>query len=417
MSMSIFDRRESNVRSYSRSFPTVFVKGKDAFLFDKQGKRYVDFFSGAGALNYGHNPAQMKAALVEYLEADGIVHGLDMATGAKQRFLEIFESVVLEPRGLDHKIQFCGPTGTNAVEAALKLARRVTRRANIIAFTNAYHGHTAGALSITGGASYRNEAYVNRNNVTFMPYDGYLGKDVNTIDYLAQCLADGSSGVDTPAAVVLETVQAEGGVNVATDTWLRDLESLCRQHDILLIVDDIQVGCGRTGPFFSFERANIRPDIVTLSKSISGFGLPLALVLIRPDLDQWQPGEHTGTFRGNNLAFVTGAEALNAWKNPALSQAVVRKGDRIMERLNGFINVYQGLEARVRGLGLIHGLDIANPETSKAITEEAFRRGLVIERCGPDGRVIKFLPPLTIEETVLEEGLDVIEQSIQLVAA
>jgi diaminobutyrate-2-oxoglutarate transaminase len=411
--LTIFERRESNVRSYCRAFPAVFVKGKDAFLFDDQGKRYIDFFSGAGALNYGHNPARMKAALVDYVQADGIVHGLDMATVAKQRFLERFESVVLKPRGLDHKVQFCGPTGTNAIEAALKLARRVKQRSNVVAFTNAYHGLTSGALSVTGSAQYRNEAFVNRQDVSFMPYDGYLGAGVNTVDYLAKCIEDESSGLDLPAAVVLETVQAEGGVNVAGDSWLRDLGALCARHDILLIVDDIQVGCGRTGPFFSFERAGITPDMVTLSKSISGFGLPMALVLIRPEFDQWRPGEHTGTFRGNNLAFVTGTEALHDWETPAFSASVVRKGERLAQRLEEIADAYPKLGARVRGLGLIYGLDIANPGISGAVAREAFRQGLVIEQCGEDGRVLKFLPPLTIDDEVIEEGLDVVDRSIR----
>ena len=253
--MKVFERLESQVRTYSRSFPAVFEKAKGSFLYDAQGKRYIDFFCGAGSLNYGHNNPAIKAAILNYLNSDGVVHGLDMATSAKGRFLEQFESVILAPRGMEYKIQFTGPTGTNAVEAALKLARKIKKRSNIIAFTNGFHGLSSGSLAVTARSFYRNEAFINRSNVSFMPFDGYFGKDTHTIDYIRQFIEDGSSGIDLPAAVIVETVQAEGGVRVAAKKWLQELQTLCQEFDMLLIVDDIQVGCGRTGTFFSFEPA------------------------------------------------------------------------------------------------------------------------------------------------------------------
>ena len=410
--MDISQQRESEIRSYSRSFPALFAKAKGAHLYDASGRQFIDFFSGAGALNYGHNNELLKNAIIQYMLADGVTHSLDMATEAKQRFLQRFESVILQPRNLDYKVQFTGPTGTNATEAALKLARKVKKRANIVAFTNGYHGLTAGALATTGNRYYRNEAFVNRQNVSFMPYDGYFGENVNTVDYLRKFLQDESSGLDLPAAVILETVQAEGGINIASRRWLRELAQLCRDFDILLIVDDIQVGVGRTGSFFSFEEAGIVPDMVTLSKSIGGFGLPMALLLIKPEIDQWKPGEHTGTFRGNNLAFVAAAEALSYWESNAFVQAIRGRSEILNETLRGLQSEYPQLNAQVRGKGLIYGFELATPELSQAIGRAAFERGLIIERCGALDTVLKFLPPLVIEEDVLRAGLEIVNESI-----
>ena len=409
----IFQRRESEVRSYCRSFPKVFNKAKGTFLFDIDGRRYIDFFCGAGALNYGHNDDSIKRAILDYLANDGIVHSLDIATSAKERFLERFEAVILTPRNLDYKVQFVGPTGTNAIEAALKLARKVKRRANIIAFTNGYHGLSAGSLAITADSFYRHEGFVNRLNVSFMPFDGYFGPETNTIDYLRRYLEDTSSGIDTPAAVVVETVQCEGGVNVARTQWLRELGSLCREHGILLVVDDIQVGCGRTGTFFSFERAGIEPDIVALSKSLSAFGLPMSLLLFKPELDIWKPGEHSGTFRGNNLAFVAATEALHHWETEAFSQGVQAKSEWVSHRLARLVEELPDLCRETRGIGLIQGLELESSDLTEIVVKEAFRQGLVIELCGAQRKVLKVLPPLNIPDNALEEGIGIIERTMR----
>ncbi len=409
--MRIFEQLESQVRSYVRNFPAIFERAHNARLFDEQGKEYIDFFAGAGTLNYGHNNAAVTKALIEHLENEGVVHGLDMATSAKKRFLESFSGIILEPRYVDYKVQFAGPTGTNAVETALKLARMLKGRSNIISFTNAFHGLTMGSMAITGNSFYRDEAFINRSNVAFMPFDGYFGSDVNTAEYLRKFLEDSSSGVDLPAAIILETIQAEGGVNVASVEWLQEIEKICRDFDILLIVDDIQVGNGRTGHFFSFEESGINPDIVVLSKSIGG-GLPLSLVLIRPELDQWKPGEHTGTFRGNNLAFVAASELFKYWENDNLSEAVFYKEKILREALEKISEKYPVLDSEVRGRGLIYGLKIPGNNFCRELSAECFERGLVIELAGADDDVLKFLPPLTIEEDVLKEGLDIIDKSI-----
>jgi len=409
--MRIFENMESRVRGYIRSFPVIFKSAKGSIMVDEMDKEYIDFFAGAGTLNYGHNNEQLTQAMIEYLQSDGIVHGLDMATIAKKKFLQKFYDTILEPRNLEYKIQFTGPTGTNAVETSLKLARMVKGRSNIVCFTNGYHGLTMGSLSITGNNFYRDEAYISRSNVSFMPYDGYMGPDYNTLDLFKKMLTDNSSGLDLPAAVILETIQAEGGVNIAGAEWLKELANICREFDILLIVDDIQVGNGRSGDFFSFEEAGIKPDIVALSKSIGG-GLPLAFILMRPDLDQWKPGEHTGTFRGNNLAFVASYQALHYWDNIDLSEAVKYKGAVIEKELLAIAEKYPEINGEVRGRGMIYGLEIPERGLAGQISEKCFENGLVIELAGADNQVIKFLPALTIDEETLLRGIGMVDQSI-----
>lgn len=415
--MRTLERLESNVRSYCRNLPAVFSSARNALLEDEKGLRYIDFLAGASSLNYGHNNPLLKADLLEYLGRDGIVHSLDMATEAKLQFLESLERLVFKPRGLHYKVQFTGPTGTNAVEAALKLARRVTGRQNVVAFTNAFHGMSLGSVAATGNRYYRKAAGVALPNVSFLPYDGYFGPEVDTIDYFERLLNDTGSGLDHPAAVLVETVQGEGGINVASAAWLRRLAALCRRHDMLLIVDDIQMGCGRTGRFFSFEEAGLVPDLVILSKSLSGYGLPLSVVLIRPDLDQWQPGEHSGTFRGNNLAFVTGASALaHYWADERFALEVQRKGQRLRARLQEIAILWDDRPATVRGRGMVQALDCHSGERAQAVCRAAFERGLVIETSGPRDHVLKCIPPLTIADEELDTALDILRQSVEATA-
>jgi diaminobutyrate-2-oxoglutarate transaminase len=407
------ERMESEVRSYCRSFPTVFARAEGSTIHASDGREYLDFFAGAGALNYGHNDPVMKEALLEYISSSGISHGLDMATEAKCAFLESFEKRILAPRKSPYKVMFPGPTGTNAVEAALKLARKVTGRSSVIAFSNAFHGMTLGSLALTGNETVRAGAGVDLGNVVRMPYCGYLGSENDSLDYIETFLEDPSSGVDAPAAFIVETVQGEGGINVASGAWLRRLQEVARQHDALLIIDDIQVGCGRTGPFFSFEKMGIHPDIVCLSKSLSGYGLPFSLLLFRSELDRWTPGEHNGTFRGNNLAFVTATAALeHYWKDDALSRDVAAKATLISQRLR---SIAGNVGAEHRGRGLIQGLAFDRPSAAKAAAGEAFRHGLLIECAGPRDEVLKLLPPLTIDRAALTRGLDIIEDAIQVV--
>lgn len=418
MDLKIFDRLESEVRGYVRSFPVVFKQAKGSVLTDEAGRDYIDFFAGAGSLNYGHNNPVFKQKLIEYIESDGVVHGLDMATSAKRAFIETFERVLLKPRDWRYTLQFTGPTGTNAVEAALKLARLVKGRSNIISFTHGFHGVTGGSLAVTANAKFRTAAGTSLGNTTFMPFDGYLGPDVDTIVYMERMLEDQSSGVDKPAAVIVETVQGEGGINVASLRWLKELQRLCRKHDMLLIVDDIQAGCGRTGTFFSFEPAGIRPDIITLSKSLSGYGLPMSLVLIKPELDVWKPGAHSGTFRGNNLAFVTAAAALDTyWTNSAFASDVQRKERITRDFLENIVQSYPGAGLSVRGRGLMQGLVSQDMSFASKVAALAFRQGIIIETSGANDEVLKLLPALTIEDDLLRRGLEIIDQCVAEVLA
>ena len=411
--MNTFETYESEVRGYCRNFPAVFATAKGAWMTDNTGRRYLDFFSGAGVLNYGHNPDKIKQALLAYLMRDGITHTLDMYSEAKEKFIRRFQDVILQPRGLSYKFQFPGPTGTNAVEAALKLARKVTGRDQVVSFTNAFHGMTLGSLAVTGNGFKRAGAGVSLGHTASVPFDGYMGSEVDTLDYFETMLVDNGSGMESPAAVIVETVQAEGGVNVASAAWLRRLRDITARHGIVLIVDDIQVGCGRTGHFFSFEEAGIVPDIVTLSKSLSGYGLPLALVLIKPELDQWAPGEHNGTFRGHCPAFVTATAALGFWNSTLLQDSVTQKGDKTVEHLTRMVKA-QGLDATVRGRGLIQGVAFSEPGLATRISQACFERGLIIETAGIDDQVLKLLPSLTIKEDELQHGLDIIESSLRV---
>lgn len=407
--MDTFERLESNVRGYCRTFPTVFATASGATLVNEAGEQFIDFFAGAGSLNYGHNDPTLKQALVEYLTGDGLLHALDMSTTAKRSFLETFDELILRPRGMSYKVMFPGPTGTNAVESALKLARKVTGRHNVVSFTNGFHGMTLGSLALTGNSEKRAGAGVPLNNVTHMPFCDYLGTETDTIAALERFLDDSSSGVDLPAAFILETVQAEGGVNIGTRGWLEALSALAARYQVLLIIDDIQVGCGRTGPFFSFEPFGIEPDIICLSKSISGYGLPMALTLMKPDLDVFEPGEHNGTFRGHNAAFVTATAALRKfWQDESLTEKVSRDARKIRDAL---LDIAADHEAEVRGRGLIQGIEFADHSIAAAISREAFSRGLVIETAGPNDEVIKTLPPLTISDDQLTRGLEILATS------
>ncbi len=416
--MKIFEEIESEVQSYARSFPRVFNKAQGSFLHDEEGNRYLDFLAGAGTLNYGHNNPVLKQALLQYINDDGITHGLDLHTRAKGEFLEAFSEKILKPRGMDYVVQFTGPTGTNAVEAAMKIARNVSGQQNIVTFTNGFHGVSLGSLAATGNSHHRNAAGVSLSGIHRLPFDGYLGEDMDTTAYLDKVLSDSSSGINSPAAVIVETVQGEGGINAASIEWLQNLQAVCRKHDMLLIVDDIQAGCGRTGDFFSFEEAGIEPDIITLSKSLAGYGLPFAVVLMKPELDQWKPGEHNGTFRGNNLAFVTAKAAIDHyWSDDSFSKEVKRKGRYVSERLNAIVEQYGEGKFTTRGRGMFQGINCINGELAGAITHKAFQKGLIIETSGADDQVVKILCPLVIGDEDLKAGIDIVEQAIKEVCA
>ncbi|MEO0977743.1 MAG: diaminobutyrate--2-oxoglutarate transaminase [Pseudomonadota bacterium] len=406
-------RLESNVRSYVRSFPFLAKSASGSTIVANDGTEYIDFLAGAGALNYGHNCKIIRNALIDYLSEDGITHSLDFATVAKNRFIDAFDRLILQPRGMNFRFQFCGPTGTNAVEAAIKIARKVTGRRDVLGFTHGFHGMTTGSLELTDNPYYKEGLPVPEPQVGKpLPFCASEEEQEASIAAIAESLQSRSEDNAAPAAIIVEPIQGEGGINVAPLPWLKALEGLCRQFGVLLIIDDIQMGCGRTGDFFSFEKAGISPDIVVLSKSVGGFGLPMALVLMKPEHDVWKPGQHNGTFRGNNLAFVAATVALeHFWSDFEFYDEVKAKAEHIEDRLGQLVVQNPTLDLRYRGKGFVWGLESKSfPEVAGQVQKMSFERGLIIETCGRDDQVLKFLAPLTSTLKEIDKGFDVLTE-------
>jgi diaminobutyrate-2-oxoglutarate transaminase len=353
--------------------------------------------------------------LVDFIQADGVAHSLDMATTPKRAFLEAFVSTILEPRGMNYKLQFMGPTGTNAVEAALKLARKVTNRTQVVAFGHGFHGMTLGSLACTANGFFRQAAGVPLDHVHRLPFETHPGGGVSQLEAFRAELSDASSGLEAPAAFIVETLQAEGGVNVASEAWLRLVQDIAHEVGALFIVDDIQVGCGRTGSYFSFDGMNLQPDIVCLAKGIGGFGTPLAMNLVKPEHDIWTPGEHTGTFRGQGLSFVAGREALRYFEDDTLMRDVKRKGETMRAALEAIAAEHQGDGYEVRGKGMMQALDVVAGDLAKAVATACFEDGLLVCPCGTGGRVLKLIPPLTIPDEDLSEGISIFAAAINKV--
>ncbi|MDO4459179.1 MAG: aspartate aminotransferase family protein [Clostridia bacterium] len=413
--MKAFEEYESQVRSYCRKFETVFVRSKDAKQYDEDGREYIDFFMGAGALNYGHNNDYIKEKLIKYLMDDGVTHAMDMYTKPKREFIEYFEEKILAPRGLDYKIMFPGPTGTNSVETALKLARKVTGRQTVFAFMGCFHGMSLGSLSLTTEEAARKGAGVPLNNVVHIPAP-YMFPGLDVLNYIDTLITHDHSGVEKPAAIFIETLQAEGGIYAFSNEFLKGLRELCDKHEILLVVDDVQTGCGRTGYFFSFERAGIVPDIVCMSKSIGGYGTPFALTLFKRELDIWNPGEHNGTFRGFQLSIVAAKAALEL----AVEKDVPGMAKSKETFMRNFLETEMGKispEIEVRGMGLMWGCDFGKfPKgTVIKIIHEAFDNGLIFEAAGREDCVAKLMPSLMIDQETLEKGLSIFVQAVKTV--
>ncbi len=414
--LEIFEKNESGVRTYCRKFPECFDKGENSIMYTSSGKRYVDFFAGAGALNFGHNNPYIKGKIVDYLKEDNIIQGLDFYTPVTEHFLKTMRDKYFEPNNYDYRIMLCNASGANSVEAALKLARKNKNRTNIFAFTGSYHGQSLGALAATSGVHGRGGAGVPLNDVTFIPYATDLETEDASLDYIRWVLTDDHCGIDKPAAFLLECVQGEGGIKIASTRWLQEVRKICDEHDILMICDEIQSGVGRTGDYFSWERADIEPDMITVSKSVGGFGIPVAFLFVKPELDIFTPGEHTGTFRGNQLALLGAAATMEFFVDNKIDEDVKRKG-KIVEQFmkERILPIDERLEAR--GLGLFWGIDFSKIDSrlTDALREECFKNHLVIDSCGREGCVIKLLSPLTIEDEVLYEGLDILEKSTKAI--
>jgi diaminobutyrate-2-oxoglutarate transaminase len=416
---------ESNARAYPRRLPITLASARGVKVRDVEGREYIDCLAGAGALALGHNHTVVVDAIRRALDAEVPLQTLDLATPLKDQFTrELFDSL---PSGFadQFKIHFCGPTGADGVEAALKLARTATGRKGILAFHGAYHGMTQGALSVTGDLGPKAGVGGPIVDVQFAPFPSEyrcpfgLGAEAGataSANYLERLLDDPNCGILPPAAIILEVVQGEGGVNPAPDDWLRRVREIASRHDVLLIVDEVQTGLGRTGRFYAFERAGIVPDIVVLSKAIGG-GLPLAVLLYRRDLDVWRPGAHAGTFRGNQLAFAAGAATIRYVLHERLERHAEVAGQRLQQALEAIAEEATCI-GDVRGRGLMRGVEICEPadrcasngvapppssEMARRIQQECLRRSLIVELGGRLGSVVRFLPPLIVSLGEIDE--------------
>ncbi|MFD9033983.1 diaminobutyrate--2-oxoglutarate transaminase family protein [Streptomyces sp. NPDC059567] len=414
--------RESAARTYARSLPIVPVRARGLTIEGADGRRYLDCLSGAGTLALGHNHPVVLEAIKKVLDSGAPLHVLDLATPVKDAFTtELFATL---PPGLAHdaRIQFCGPAGTDAVEAALKLVRTATGRRSLLSFTGAYHGMTAGALDASGGAT--------DVRVTRLPYPqnyrcpfgvgGERGAEL-AARWTENLLDDPKSGVPTPAAMILEPVQGEGGVIPAPDAWLRRMREITAARSIPLIADEVQTGVGRTGAFWAVEHSGIVPDVMVLSKAIGG-SLPLAVIVYRSELDAWEPGAHAGTFRGNQLAMAAGAATLAYVRENRLADRAATLGARMLGRLQGLAAAHPCI-GDVRGRGLMIGVELVDPDATDpgdlgatappadpalatAVQRECLDRGLIVELGGRHSGVVRLLPPLTLTDEQAEAVLD-----------
>ncbi|GAB2198758.1 diaminobutyrate--2-oxoglutarate transaminase family protein [Sessilibacter sp. MAH4] len=411
------NQTESNARSYPRNIPIAIKKAQGIFVEDTQGQLFIDCLAGAGTFALGHNHPEVVRAVNDYLVSGGPWQTLDLTSPAKREFVKEVFSILPKEFARCAKLQFCGPAGTDAVEAAIKLAKTATKRSGIWSFSGAYHGMTNGTLSLMGNRGTKSPVPDLMANVQFMPYPyeyrcpfGLTGEAsiYANLNLLEHQLLDSHSGTPLPAAIVVEAIQGEGGVIPAPLKWLQGLRDLCDRFDVPLIFDEIQCGVGRSGNMFAFEFANIQPDILVMSKAIGG-GLPMALIAYHEKLDKWLPGAHTGTFRGNQLAMVAGAKTLQLIRSENILENVRKRGDQLLSALKRLQQDYEFL-GDVRGRGLMIGVEIVSANNSpqkpkmadgniaRKIQQLCLHHGLILELGGRAGATVRFLPPLNITQ-------------------
>ncbi|HEU5469672.1 MAG TPA: diaminobutyrate--2-oxoglutarate transaminase family protein [Actinophytocola sp.] len=420
---------ESNARTYPRRLPIAIAEATGSVVTDVDGRTYIDFLSGAGVLALGHNHPELVAAVRDQLGL--ITHGLDFPTPVRAEFAR--RQLGMLPPGLRDrmKIHFCGPTGADGVEAAVKLCKKATGRGGVVAFQGSYHGSTQGALSLTSETAPKDGLHNLLPGVHFTPF-GYCHRcpvgltpdtcSVNCARVLANTLADTHGGVSKPAAIIMELVQGEGGSIPAPAKFVHRIADIAAEHDIPLIIDEVQTGCGRTGTWFAFEPYGIEPDVIVASKGLSGLGLPVSIILYRDHLDTWAPGSHIGTFRGNNLAFASGNAYLTVLHRDNLLANVRDRGDQL---LTGLIGMQQAspLIADVRGRGLMLGIELAGHagagagEVARRVQRAALRRGLILELGGREDCVVRLLPPLNVTAEVTADALAIIGVALDTVEA
>ncbi len=407
--MNPFEELESNVRYYCRRWPAVFSSASGSTITDENGVEYLDFFAGAGALSYGHNNPVLVEVAIEHFRAGKLLHSLDTFTVEKRRFLEAMQRYVLEPRQLDMVIQTVGPTGATAVEAALQLAQRITGNRAVVGFEGGYHGMTYRAASISASMAGRATSAHLKDFVALPYVANVTDEDVQLLKDTLRSTVDGQK----IGAVIIEPTQGEGGARPFDPAYLRCIREECSEIGILVIADEVQAGVGRTGPFFSFEGSSLDPDIVCLSKSISGLGLPMAINLVRRDLDTWAPGEFSGTFRGNNLAFATSAAMLETyWADSELEKGTEQRGLIVRNSLQHIADEFGHGRFVVRGNGLLCGLDVGSTQVAETIAQGAFERQLIVETCGAGDTTVKLLTPIVIDENELLDGLERLNDAV-----
>jgi diaminobutyrate-2-oxoglutarate transaminase len=424
--LAMLSERESNARTYARSMARVLTKGELAVVHDSQGRAYIDCLSCAGALPLGHNHPFVMERVTRFLASGQLLQALDIATPVKATFVETLYNVLPLPFAAEAKVQFCGPSGADAVEAVIKLFKTSTGRRSVLAFHGAYHGMTMGALSLMGNIAPKCAIAGAMSEIHFLPYPnpyrcpfGVGGNESDTLSlaYIGNLLSDPESGITKPALIILEAVQGEGGCIPASAYWLQGLAALATQHDIPLVIDEVQTGFGRTGSMFAHQVAGIVPDAIVMSKAVGG-GFPLALIAYHRRYDKWQAGAHAGTFRGNQIALVSGAATLDYLLAHDLPTVAGRLGAKLRAGLEDLQQRYPCI-GNVRGRGLMLGVEIVAPDgvrdarglpaadgvLAQQIKHECLQHGLIIETGGRYGAVLRFLPPLVITESEIDEVL------------
>jgi len=420
------EKRESNARTYPRHFPFAVAEASGSFIRDLDGNVFIDFLAGAGVLSLGHNHPELVAAATEQM---GIfTHGLDMPSPAKDAFTEAQLSML--PAGMRDrmKIQFCGPTGANAVDAALKLCKTATGRGGIVSFQGGFHGSSHAAMAVTGNVGQKRPITNGMPGVSFFPFSSCsrcpLALDpetcqTNCVSFLERALRDPNGGLELPAAVIMEMVQGEGGVIPARKEFVQRVRRLTRELNIPLVVDEVQTGCGRTGTWFAFEAYDIEPDVIIASKALSGMGLPVAIVLYAEELDTWAPGAHTGTFRGNQLAFAAGTRTIEIIRRDDVLGNVRAREDQIRGRLTEELAGHPAV-LEIRGKGLMWGIELTAPGDGRTVAEltedvqaRALRSGLILELGGRDDCVVRMLPPLNVTAEVVDMALTILLRSVE----
>ena len=427
------EQTESNARSYPRKFPFSLVKAKGVWVEDVEGNRYLDFLCGAGTLALGHNDPEVNAAMIEMLQNDRPLHTLDLMTPIKEKFVRTLFSLLPPELQENAKVQFCSPSGTDAVDAAIKLCKTATGRSSVVAFNGAYHGMGHGAMSLTGNLSAKSKVNALMPDVHFLPYPySYrcpfgLGGEAGTkacCEYFERVMKDPESGITKPAAVILEPIQGEGGVIPAPVEFLQTVRRVTKELDIPMIVDEIQCGVGRSGKFFAFEYADIVPDVILVSKAIGGTQ-PMSVVVYNKALDKWQPGSHAGTFRGNQLAMAAGTVVMERVSKPDFLGEVVEKGERLRKRVLA-LKEKVSIIGDIRGKGLMFGCEFVDPKGAKdslgalpgsgeiaaKVQHGCFLNKLVMERGGRHGAVMRCLCALNVTFEELEIMMDTFEKVV-----